>query len=80
MENVVYTDHSLTEAIILTHIAYIKFHFIISQCDPHVFLLFLITGEDADLANAGIEKTFQHRMPEGAGTTSDHQYFVVKHL
>ena len=79
MENVVNTRHSIADAAVVTHVAYIKFHLACCfrmrclQAVTHVVLFLFIAGEDADFTNIGLQKMLQHRVAKGTGATSNHQ-------
>ena len=45
---------------------------------PHVVLLLLIAGENADLAKVGVEKVLEYGGPEGASTAGDHEGSIRK--
>ena len=44
----------------------------------HIVLLFLVTGEDADLLQVRVKKMLQDGGAEGAGPAGDHKSRVVK--
>mgnify|MGYP000748070455 CR=1 FL=1 len=44
----------------------------------HVILLFLIAGEDADLADVGGQEMLEHRMPEAARAAGDEKSLILK--
>ena len=46
---------------------------------PHVVLLLLVAGEDADLADVGLQETPQHGVAEGAGAAGDQQRLAFEH-
>lgn len=44
----------------------------------HVVLLFLVAGEDTNLADVRGQKAVQNRVTEGAGPARDEEDFVFK--
>ena len=45
----------------------------------HVILLFLVTAENADFSDIGIEEAFEDSVAEGAGATSYLENISIKH-
>ena len=84
MEDVVHTVHSTTHRLQVAHIADVKLDLICYLGHlclilmTHIILLFLIAGEDADLANVGGEETVQNRIAERTGTTGNHKGLFFK--
>ncbi|MNE33842.1 hypothetical protein D3C80_1275360 [compost metagenome] len=54
MEDVVDPDHRLGNTLIVAHVADVELHLVITQGDTHVFLLLLVTAEDADFLDPGV--------------------------
>ncbi|MNS39155.1 hypothetical protein D3C86_695790 [compost metagenome] len=79
MENVIHPHHRLIKAIAITYVTDVELHFVIRQSNAHIFLLFLVTAEYANLFYVGIQKTLQHRMAKRARTARDHQNFIIEH-
>ena len=79
VEDVVNARHSVADAAVVAHVAYIKFHLACCfrmcrlQVVAHVVLLLLIAGEDADFTNIGFQKMLQHCVAKGTSATSNHQ-------
>ena len=48
------------------------------QLVAHVVLLFLVAGEDTNLADVRGQEAVQNRMAEGAGAARDEEDFVFK--
>lgn len=64
-------SHSVKKTVVVADVADIKFYLRIGQVDSHIFLILLITAEDADLLDIGIEKAAQDGVSEGAGAAGD---------
>ena len=84
VKNKIHAPHYAGQAARFAHIANIKLD-LSGQLRipklifmPHVVLLFLIAGENADLADIALQKMLQHRVPERTGSTGDKQYLVLK--
>ena len=77
VENVVHAGHSIPQALRIPHIADVEFHLVGKfrmlhlQLVAHIILLFLITGENADLANVRVQKLVQNRMAKTTGTAGN---------
>ena len=78
VEDIVHPVHSVADAGQIPHVADEEAELV--RCFrhgglegvAHVILLLLISGEDADLPDAGLQKPFQHGVAEGAGPAGDH--------
>jgi hypothetical protein len=79
VEHEVHPLHGLVNAIVIAYIPDIKLQLRVVHGDAHLFLLFLVPAEDADLANVGRQKAAQYSIAERACAAGDHQDFVVKH-
>ena len=84
-ENIVNSStHGYIDTLTVAHIANIEFHFscllriLCLQMMTHVILLFLITTENADFPNVGIQKTLQYHVTEGTGAACNQQDFIFK--
>ena len=84
VEDVVHAGHHVPQALDVAHVADIKFDLLVIlrivglQVVAHIVLLFLIAGEDADLADVGGQKMLEHRVAEAAGAAGDEQCLVVE--
>ena len=45
----------------------------------HIVLLFLVPGENANLADICLQKPIQYRVAEAPGPAGNHERFVLKH-
>ena len=84
MEDVIHAGHHVAQALDVAHVADVKLDFLVIigvaglQLMAHIVLLFLIAGEDADLADVGGQKVLEHRVAKAAGAAGDQQGPVFK--
>ena len=82
MEDVVHAPHRAAHAVDLAHVADVKAQLacqlgvLLLDLMAHVILLFLIAGEDADLADVASQEMLEHRVAEAAGAAGDQKGFV----
>ena len=84
VEDVIHPDHRVFQRLQIAHIADVELDLVRNGgiprlvFMPHVVLLFLIPGENADLADVRLQKAVQHRVAEGAGASGDEECFAGK--
>lgn len=72
MEDQVDAGHSMTQALLVANIAYVKFKARVSEVNPHLVLLRFIPTENFDLLDvAVVQKVSGHLGAEGTGATGD---------
>ena len=64
VEDVVDPVHCVADALNVADIAYVELDFVVVVGFAHVVLLFFVAGEYANLADIGIEKSFQYCVAE----------------
>ena len=84
VEDVVNTGHCVTDGLRVADIADVELHLLCSvrvlglKLMTHIVLLLLVTGEDTDLLQIGIQKVLQNGGTKRTSTTSDHKGCVIK--
>ena len=84
VENVIDTRHCVTDGLRVADIADVEFdlfsrvRMLSLKLMAHIVLLLLITREDADLLQIGIQKMLQNGGTKGTSTTSNHKSCVIK--
>ena len=84
MENVVNTGHCVTDRLRVTDITDVKLDLfgilwmLGLKLMAHIILLLLITGEDTNLLQVGIQEVLQNGRTKRTSTTSDHKGCVIK--
>ena len=84
MEHIVHAPEGWGDGAVVPHIADVEFDFLRAGGTgqligvAHVVLLFLVAGEDTNLADVRGQKAVQNRMAEGAGAARDEEDFVFK--
>jgi len=71
MKHEIHTGHRVQQALWSAHIADVELELGMVVGQPHVVLFLLIAGEDADLADVGIEEAVQDGIAEGAGAAGN---------
>ena len=64
VEDVVYPVHCVADALNVAHVADVEFDFVVVVGFAHIVLLFFVAGEYANLADIGVEKSFQYCVAE----------------
>jgi hypothetical protein len=62
----------------IAHVADVELQLAVVVELPHVVLLLLVAGEDADFTDVGVEEAAEDGVAEGAGTAGDQECFVTK--
>ena len=84
MEDVINTRHSVTDRLRIADIPDVELYLLGGvgmlglKLVAHIVLLLLVTGEDADFLQIGIQEVLQNGRTKGTGTTSDHKGCVIK--
>ena len=84
MEDKVDAGHHIAQALDVAHIADVELDFIVIvrivglQLMAHVVLLFLVTAENADLADISRQKMLEHGVAKAAGAAGDQQGFIFE--
>ena len=84
MEHIVHAPERRGDGAVVPHIADVEFDFLSAGGTgqligvAHIVLLFLVAGEDTNLADVCGQKAVQNRMAEGAGAASDEEDFIFK--
>lgn len=84
MEHIVHAPEGWGDGAVVPHIADVEFDFLRAGGTgqligvAHVVLLFLVAGEDTNLADVRGQKAVQNRMAEGAGPARDEEDFIFK--
>jgi len=84
VEHIVHAPEGWGDGAVVPHIADVEFDFLRAGGTgqligvAHVVLLFLVAGEDTNLADVRGQKAVQNRMAEGAGAARDEEDFVFK--
>ena len=84
MEDVVNTGHCVTDGLRVADIADVELHLLCGvrvlglKLMTHIVLLLLVTGEDADFLQIGIQEVLQNGRTKRTSTTSDHKGCVIK--
>jgi len=79
MEYVINTTAGIEDASVVTHIADVEFQFGMRILFSHVILFFLITAEDADFGDVGLQEAAEDSVAERAGAAGNEQRIVVEH-
>ena len=67
VEDVVDPAHCVADALNVADIAYVELDFVVVVGFAHVVLLFLVTAENADLADISRQKMLEHGVAKAAG-------------
>ena len=84
VEDVVNTGHCVTDGLRVADIADVELHLLCSvrvlglKLMTHIVLLLLVTGEDADFLQIGIQEVLQNGGTKRTSTTSNHKGCVIK--
>ena len=84
VEDVVNTGHGVTDGLGIADIADVELHLLGSvrvlglKLMAHIVLLLLVTGEDADFLQIGIQEVLQNGGTKRTSTTSNHKGCVIK--
>ena len=84
VEDVVNTGHCVTDGLGVADITDVELHLfgvlrvLGLKLMAHIVLLLLVTGEDADLLQIGIQEMLQNGRTKRTSTTSDHKGCVIK--
>lgn len=70
-EYVVDAAHGDIDGLLVADVADVVLYLVVLELVAHVVLLLLVTAEDADFLDVGVQETAQHGVAETAGTTSD---------
>lgn len=71
MENVIHATGGIEHAHIIAHITNIELQLRTGKALAHIILLFLITAENTDFSDVGIQKALENGVAEGAGAAGD---------
>jgi hypothetical protein len=78
VEDVIDTAHGGRDGMRIAHVADVELQLAVVVKLPHVVLLLLVAGEDADFTDVGVEEAAEDGVAEGAGTAGDQECFVTK--
>ena len=79
VEDIVDAAGRVQDAREVAHVADVELQLRIVVLLAHVVLLLLVTAENADLRDAGVEEALQHCVAERTGATSNQKHFAFKH-
>ena len=79
VENVINTAHRGRDGVRIAHVTDVELQLAVVVKLPHVVLLLLVTGEDADFTDIGIEETAKNGVAERAGATGNEKSLSSKH-
>lgn len=71
MEDEIHPAHRLLDAALVAHVADVELELGAVVALAHVVLLLLVTAEDADLADVGVEEALEDGVAEGTGAAGD---------
>ncbi|MNF04385.1 hypothetical protein D3C80_2038900 [compost metagenome] len=69
MENIINTAGGVQDTLIITHVADIELQLAIGIALAHVILLLLVTAENTNFSDVGIEEAFENGVAERTGAT-----------
>ena len=84
VEDVVHALHGVLERALVAHVADVEldltsyFRHACLEVMTHIVLLFLVAGEDTDLADVGFEEAVENCVTETAGASGDEEDFVFE--
>ena len=78
MENIVHTTSRIEDAHVIAYITDIEFQLRTGEALAHIILLFLVTTENTDFSDVGIQKALEDGVAEGAGAAGDEEGFSIK--
>src|SRR5262249_19503867 len=79
VEDIVDTFHGRKDAVRVTNVADVEPHLGALEGGPHVFLLLLVTAENADFLDIGLQKPPENGMAECSGTAGDEKRALCEH-
>ncbi|MOA02623.1 hypothetical protein D3C78_1220820 [compost metagenome] len=78
MEDVIHAAGGIQHALVVAHIADIELQLGVGIALAHVILLLLVTAEDADFSDVGVEEALEDGISKGAGAAGDEKGFSVE--
>ena len=84
MKDVVHARHGVTDGLGIADITDVKLHLLgvlrvlCLKLMTHIVLLLLVTGEDTDLLQVGVQEVLQNGRAKRTSTTSNHKGCVIK--
>ena len=79
VEHIVHAVERRRDAVVVADVADVELQLRTRVTEPHVFLLLLVTAEDTDLGDVGIEKPVENGVAERAGSAGDQKRLASKH-
>ena len=71
MEDEIHSAHGLLHAALIAHIADVELELGAVVALAHVVLLLLVTAEDANLGDVGVEEALENGVAEGASSAGN---------
>ena len=78
VKDVIHPVHRVADAVLVADVADVVFDLFVVVDVAHVVLLLFVARKDADFADIGLQKAFEHRVAERAGPSGNQQGFSSK--
>lgn len=78
MEDVIHATAGIEDALVVAHITDVEFEFGMRVFFSHIILFFLVTAENADFGDVGLQKAAEDCVAEGAGAAADEEGFAFE--